>query len=337
MKYLSLLIAFILSSVCSEGQGVFDNTLQNLNLAGKVKTVKTIIDNSLIEYSIDSFDSNGYKLKSEHFSREDLYNNDITPVEQHPFILHYWELWFYDISHHLIKEMSGSYNDTVLRTTQYKYDAMGRVIEIQFFNNNDSANGRIHYHYDEKDSVIIKSSTFYTKDDSGINQVEKTLDTIKQKNKTENLIEERDATLKSFIIFSHPETGDNMNYDIACMNNSDARKRKFNKNYILKKTDYDKEGEIASKITATYDRWFNINSIKSLFLMVEISVGGSITEDLNGRHVHSPPPPKHEYSKFRYKEHTRYLKYDPMHNWILKRKRDNRHSLEVTERVISYY
>ncbi|PQJ12192.1 hypothetical protein CJD36_000070 [Flavipsychrobacter stenotrophus] len=253
-------------SISSFGQSNGKNDWQKRNLNGKVKTIVEVLNDSKKDYQLDSFDTEGYLIKSICVNEPIYVNdpNDDTPstitTSDSAYISKYTTIFYYDKEHHLLKQTSANTLEDYVETILYKYNDKGQQIETLI--DNTVVKFITQFEYDKEGKVVIEKINEFGKLDSSISRQQKI--TFKYNNKSQ-LAEintshgTKDATESANVFYKMYEYfGMGMEGYFAgkAIIKYDAAGR------IIEQDIFDYKGKPDGKITCKYDECGNINYMK---------------------------------------------------------------------------
>lgn len=258
-----LVLLFICCTAFCQSNG--KNDWQKRNLHGKVKTIIEVLNDSKTDYQLDSFDAEGYLIKSICIN-EPIYVNDpnddtaISINTDHPaYISKYTTLFYYDKEHNLLKQTGGNTIGDYVETTEYKYNSQGQLVEIVF--DNSATYRSIRYEYNDKGKVAIEHQTERGKlnDYSRQQRMTYKYDAKNQLTEVVTNHQGKDHSESANVFYNMYEYfGSSMEgfFEGKAIMKYDATGR------IIEQSIFDYKGKPDGKITCKYDQHNNINYLK---------------------------------------------------------------------------
>lgn len=152
MRFITTLLILLFVSISSFGQSNGKNDWQKRNLNGKVKTIVEVLNDSKKDYQLDSFDTEGYLIKSIFFYDSNDDTSASIATDNPAYINKYVTLFYYDNAHHLLKRTYGNMLENLAETTKFKYDGKWRLTEVAIDNNGAHIVSK--FEYDSKGQLL---------------------------------------------------------------------------------------------------------------------------------------------------------------------------------------
>lgn len=161
---LAYLLSLFLCAYCCFAQDV-KTDLQKRNLLGKVKMMTLVLNDSKSDYQIDSFDTDGYLIKSAYITDQANGMIDSTYPYKVSFVNTDATLFTFDKQHHLLKSTYTAASDgEATSSSEYRYNnkwqLTAMLIENAYVQDTDT------YEYNEKGKVVKEIAHRTVKTDS---------------------------------------------------------------------------------------------------------------------------------------------------------------------------
>jgi YD repeat-containing protein len=336
-------LVILLACNNSSGQIQTPYTLHTKCLKGHVKTVKTF-SISLIDYTLDSFDVNGYLLQRATFAsttKADLpeieeYIRDRGQLTDTSYHLENMEMYMYDNEHRLLKIIYRSVADTDSSVDTWTYDQAGRLTgELHYDHQPEYWTCRRTFENNNSGSRISEKIEWY-----GVDTGDRALKhmTLAYKYNAQNKLAEI-ATNSDEVVLPppYPDRYNTLYFPQFAWNliYAPIEKIKYGpKNRYAVKYHYSRVGKLFEKVTCHFDKNGNITSMHNWGIYIDIAVGASVT--CCGSVPEKEPVKEPETSKETYRYRFRYPRYDQHHNWLVKREQAPAIDYDYV-REISYY